>query len=160
MPDNFIDINVIMSTCNRENNFVAANDEKCEDKNEEFHSANEENTYERGHNNNIVDGNDNTNVAGSQPVMKPGRGRPRKIRTEKSGRPAKKKYEVSVGEARENESEEDNNLDDDQEEIMNNESNASSHEFAGLVSRDLISVEQALKLWSGRRPCKKRSMHS
>lgn len=136
----FIDVGIITDFCNKENLPHNANEEiECEnfeEKNEEFRGENEADISERRKNENEHENRD----AKIAPAMKPGRGRPKIIKTGKPGRPAKRKHEVPVAKTQINDSEsEEDAIIAEIEDCEKNE------EFAGLTCVDPINAEQALK---------------
>lgn len=99
--DDFIDIEIMMDSCNKENLPHNTNEEiereNIEKENEEFHDKNEGDTSERRE----IEDDHNENENGDAknvPIMKPGRGRPKIIRTKKPGRPVKRKHEAQIAE--------------------------------------------------------------
>lgn len=149
----FVDIEVITDSCNKENlpqDVVERTEQKnLEERNEEPHDENEEDAYERRERNHHEDEDSDTRA----PAMRLGRGRPRIIRTGKPRRPAKRKQEVPVGPRKiDSESEEDTII----AEVENYEDIG---EFAEFTYIESISAEQALKSpeadkW--KRPCEKK----
>lgn len=122
--NDFIDIELITNSCNREN--------LPQNENEELHDENERHDCSEDEDNDA-----------KAPAMKPGRGRPKIIRTGKPGRPAKKKQEVPIT-PRENDNESEESWEDAT--IAEVESYENNEEFAGFICIDPICAEQALRL--------------
>ena len=168
--DDFIDIEIMINSCNKESTSDELREERNEndleeETNEEFHSANEEITNMRRES--VIAHNENKDKdARVLPAMKLRKGRPKVIRTGKPGRPAKrsgkpakrKQKDNDFGEdvkpakrkQEDNEFGEDVNLQEDNEfeedvNLADVKSLEENEEFAGLVCMDQITVEQALK---------------
>lgn len=84
--------------------------------------------------------NEDVDSNAETPAMKPGRGRPKIIRTGKPGRPAKRKHQIPLVEPQENSSESEEDAI-----IAEIESYKDNEEFAGFICTDPVNEEQALK---------------